>query len=117
MFDICVLAYDDADMFDNPLLIQNNAGQEGLALGYVRAVYISPGLETKTLCIPLDSNNVTVSTKDDGWFLKEICIFSAYTSEVYAQQNNVQYQVIKDGEVQCDFIMPRVQTVETDSIK
>lgn len=106
-FDTCAFMYNDADIFDKQLIIQSDSNQEGYILGYLRTVYISPLGKMKSECIPLDSNYITVNTKDKGYFLKEICIFSAYKFETYVLQDEILYQVKNDKDIICNFTLRR----------
>lgn len=96
-FDICAFKYNEADLFGKQLIIQNDSRQEGFVLGYLLTVYVSPTGKIQSLRIPLDGSTVTVDTKKESSFLKEICVFSAYKREIYVLQDKVLYQVKEDG--------------------
>ncbi len=108
-FDVCAFRYNDADLFNRHLIIQNNAAPDGIVLGYLCTVYISPSGKVKSNCIPLDSNSVTVNTKEKNYFLKELCMFSSYTYETYMLQDEVSYQARLNDLKLCDFVIHRVK--------
>lgn len=111
-FDVCAFRYNDADLFNRHLIIQNNAAPDGIVLGYLCTVYISPSGKVKSNCIPLDRNSVTVNTKEKNYFLKELCMFSSYTYETYTLRDEVSYQVQLDDYKLCDFVIQRVKNNE-----
>lgn len=104
-FDVFVIKYKGADLFSKNISIQSEFSSEAFALGYMRTVYISPSGELKTYCVPLNQPAETVvETREGLYFLKEIGIFSAYSTESAYQDTEFRYRILRNDSVLYNYV-------------
>lgn len=104
-FDICAIQYKGADFFSKKLSIQSESSSDAFVLGYVRTVYISPTGKLKTYCVPLNQSSTIVETREGLYFLKELGVFSAHSTEPNYQDTDVRYRILRNDSELCNYVM------------